>query len=101
MVSDFTTALNSVANYQILQRCALEDIFIFPAAADNGIAAGCALCAYAEREQGTCRPPLTVATLGRGPSPSQVDAAIDAHDGTQVTALDGIAFTPSQPLECQ
>ena len=72
-------ALNSVANYKILQRCGLDDIFIFPAAADNGIAAGCALWAYAELEKGTQRPPLRVATLGQAATTSQLDAAVEAH----------------------
>ena len=31
-------ALNSVANQKILRHCELEDIFVFPAAGDNGIA---------------------------------------------------------------
>lgn len=38
--------LNSVANYKILRDCQLNDIFIFPASADNGIDIGCALLAY-------------------------------------------------------
>jgi len=72
-------ALNSVANYKVLQRCGLEDIFIFPAAADNGIAAGCALWAYAELEQGTKRPSLQVATLGQAATAAQLEAAVDDH----------------------
>ena len=73
-------ALNSVANYQILKRCALDDIFIFPAAADNGIAAGCALWAYAEHEGGQARPPLRIATLGRPPAPAEVEQALEEHE---------------------
>jgi len=72
-------ALNSVANYKILQRCGLDDIFVFPAAADNGIAAGCALWAYAELEKGTQRAPLRVATLGQAATEAQLDAAVEAH----------------------
>jgi carbamoyltransferase len=37
--------LNSVANYKLLNQLDLADIFIFPAAGDGGIAAGCALWA--------------------------------------------------------
>lgn len=70
-------ALNSVANYRILQSCGLEDIFVFPAAADNGIAAGCALWAYAEVEEGRSRPELHIATLGRSPHADDVDAALE------------------------
>ena len=72
-------ALNSVANYQILRRCQLDDIFVFPAAGDNGIAAGCALWAYAERAGGTERPQLRVATLGQPAAPGTVEAALDKH----------------------
>lgn len=37
---------NSVINYKLLQHLALDDIFIFPASGDCGIAAGCAFWAY-------------------------------------------------------
>ncbi|MGG6268984.1 carbamoyltransferase C-terminal domain-containing protein [Leptolyngbya sp. AN03gr2] len=57
--------LNSVANYQLLQKLELEDIFIFPAAGDSGIAAGCGLWAYSTIECGQTRVPLKKATLGR------------------------------------
>lgn len=57
--------LNSVANYQLLQQLELEDIFVFPAAGDSGIAAGCALWAYSTIENGQTRVPLKQATLGR------------------------------------
>lgn len=58
-------ALNSVANYKLLTQLGLEDIFIFPAAGDSGIAAGCALWAYATQEKGKQRKLLRKATLGR------------------------------------
>jgi carbamoyltransferase len=58
-------ALNSVANYKILREANLEDIYIFPAAGDNGIAAGAALWAY-HQDGGSERPRLTKATLGLG-----------------------------------
>ena len=61
-------ALNSVANQKIFQNCGLDDIFVFPAAGDNGIAAGCAFWAYAELEGGMHRPTLRKATLGSPPS---------------------------------
>jgi carbamoyltransferase len=56
--------LNSVANYELLRSLELEDIFIFPAAGDSGIAAGCALWAYNTVGGGQKRVPLTRATLG-------------------------------------
>ncbi|MCH2201260.1 MAG: methyltransferase [Fuerstiella sp.] len=70
-------ALNSVANYQILTRCELDDIFIFPAAGDNGISAGCGLWAYHTQEAGTERPALRSACFGRSYSSQEIDQAID------------------------
>ena len=70
--------LNSVANYKILQNCGLENVFTFPAAADNGIAAGCALWAYHTQEGGSERPALGSVCFGRSYSKNEVDAAIDA-----------------------
>ena len=82
-------ALNSVANYTILKRCGLDDIFVFPAAADNGIAAGCALWAYAEVEGGEARPPIEVATLGRPATVDAIDQALAEHgDSLVVETLD-------------
>tara|TARA_B100001123_G_scaffold111283_1_gene129426 strand:+ start:3575 stop:7339 length:3765 start_codon:yes stop_codon:yes gene_type:complete len=67
--------LNSVANYKILRDCTLEDIFTFPAAADNGIAVGCALWAY-HSEGGEQREPLGSACFGRSYSADEVDRAL-------------------------
>jgi carbamoyltransferase len=69
-------ALNSVANYKILRACELDDIFIFPAASDNGIAVGCALWGYHREEGGDCRPPLGSACFGRSYDNDEVDEAI-------------------------
>ncbi|MFP6668343.1 MAG: carbamoyltransferase C-terminal domain-containing protein [Pirellulales bacterium] len=69
-------ALNSVANYRILRDLNLEDIFIFPAAGDNGIAAGCALWAY-HQSGGSARPALRIATLGQPYPEETVAAAIE------------------------
>lgn len=68
--------LNSVANYELLKRLDLDDIFIFPAAGDSGIAAGCALWAYHTVGGGQKRVKLTQATLGRCYSPAQVAQAV-------------------------
>ena len=91
-------ALNSVANQKILKNCSLEDIFVFPAAGDNGIAAGCALWAYAELEGGTNRPTLRKATLG---SPPTVDSfahalrqyadLIEVEEKTTVEIVDSVS----------
>jgi carbamoyltransferase len=71
-------ALNSVANYKVLRASELEDIFIFPAASDNGIAVGCALWGYHHEEGGGSRPPLGSACFGRSYDSEEIDDAI-AH----------------------
>ncbi|OGT90624.1 MAG: carbamoyltransferase [Gammaproteobacteria bacterium RIFOXYA12_FULL_61_12] len=68
-------ALNSVANYKLYRQLDLDDIFIFPAAGDAGIAAGCALWAYAGHDASPQRPPLKVGTLG---SPYSREAILEA-----------------------
>ncbi len=68
--------LNSVANYKLLHHLHLEDIFIFPAAGDSGIAAGCALWAYNTVGAGQKRVPLTRANLGRTYSYDNVTQAL-------------------------
>jgi carbamoyltransferase len=70
-------ALNSVANYKLLRELNLEDIFIFPAAGDAGIAAGCALWAYAEHERGTLRKRMRQATLGHTYDDEAIKQAIE------------------------
>ena len=72
-------ALNSVANYKIFRRCSLEDIFIFPAAGDNGISAGCALWGYSQSAKKEERKSLGTACLGRSYSDFAVDAAISLY----------------------
>ena len=72
--------LNSVANYKVLTQCGLEDIFIFPAAGDNGISAGCAYWAYAAVEEGTKRPKLKAATLGKPRSREEIETAVEDYE---------------------
>jgi carbamoyltransferase len=67
--------LNSVANYKLLQQLNLDDIFIFPAAGDGGIAAGCALWAY-HTAGGSKRSTLTKAGFGKQYSVEEVQFAI-------------------------
>jgi carbamoyltransferase len=67
--------LNSVANYQLLKQLVLDDIFIFPAAGDSGIAAGCALWAD-HQVGGSKRFKLTKADLGKQYSLQDVELAI-------------------------
>lgn len=70
-------ALNSVANYRLYRQLDLKDIFTFPAAGDGGIAAGCALWAYATREEGHYRPLMRTATLGHTYSEDALQHAIN------------------------
>jgi len=82
-------ALNSVANYKLYRNLGLEDIFIFPAASDCGIAAGCALWAYAQQERGTQRPVMRVATLGHTYAADIIQQAVEKYaDSIQVETLD-------------
>jgi carbamoyltransferase len=73
--------LNSVANYKLLQKLDLDDIFIFPAAGDSGIAAGCALWAYHDVAGGSKRMTLTKAGLGKQYSVDEVRFAISQFAG--------------------
>jgi carbamoyltransferase len=69
-------ALNSVANYKLLTQLNLEDIFVFPAAGDAGIAAGNALWAYHNIEKGNVRIKLKKATLGRDYTEDEIESAV-------------------------
>ena len=83
-------ALNSVANYKILKACDLEDIFIFPAAADNGISAGCALWAYHQNTKIPQRQKLETPFLGKTYSEVEINEALDKFsEETVVNELDG------------
>jgi carbamoyltransferase len=73
--------LNSVANYQLLHQLQLDDMFIFPAAGDSGIASGCALWAYHAIAGGTKRVTLTQASLGKQYSNDDVRQAIAQFAG--------------------
>ncbi|OUL18906.1 carbamoyltransferase [Nostoc sp. RF31YmG] len=89
--------LNSVANYELLRQLKLDDIFIFPAAGDSGIAAGCALWAYNTVGAGQKRVALTQATLGRHYDGDRVSQAIQHFQDSivveQLTAEEMIART--------
>jgi carbamoyltransferase len=86
--------LNSVANYKLLQQLNLDDIFIFPAAGDGGIAAGCALWAY-HNAGGSKRSTLTKAGFGKQYSMSEVEFAISQFaDDIVVEELSPTAIVP-------
>ena len=81
-------ALNSVANYKLLNDLNLEDIFIFPAAGDAGVAAGCALWANATQQPDCPRPVMRQATLGRAYGSDVIQHAIAQFgDSIQVETL--------------
>ena len=87
-------ALNSVANHKILRACGLEDIFVFPAAADNGISAGCALWGYGQAEgERARRAELKSAFLGKTYGEAEVERAVEAFsDRIVVEDLDAVAL---------
>ncbi len=81
-------ALNSVANYKIYKEVGFENMFIFPAAGDNGISAGCALWSY-HQSGGSLRQPLKKATLGKNYAKvlvlealSKFEDQVDFHEKT-------------------
>lgn len=74
--------LNSVANYHLLRQLDLEDIFVFPAASDSGIAAGCALWAYHAIEGGKKRVPLKRASLGVQYPQPQIARSLEQFRGS-------------------
>lgn len=69
-------ALNSVANYELLTKLNLEDIFVFPAAGDAGIAAGNAFWAYHNLGKGKNRSKLEKAAFGRNYVEEEIESAI-------------------------
>jgi len=73
-------ALNSVANYKIFRSCKLKDIYVFPASADNGISAGCALWAYSKIQKGNVRVALKQATLGKNYSGQEILHSLDRYE---------------------
>jgi carbamoyltransferase len=75
-------ALNSVANYQVLNAGLFKDIFINPAASDTGIPLGCALYGYYEAG-GRCRSEISP-YVGPSYSAVQVEQAIAQFSGFNV-----------------
>lgn len=87
--------LNSVANYKLLQELGLDDIFIFPAAGDSGIAAGCALWAYHEVEGGSKRQKMLKANLGKTYGQDTIEQALNQFAGDIVFEQ----LTPEQMIQ--
>ena len=72
--------LNSVANYKILRKLQLDDIFIFPSAGDAGIAAGAALWAYATSTKKPKREKLSNAFLVKTYSKETIESTLKKFD---------------------
>ncbi len=81
-------ALNCRANYALLQEVELDDIFVFPAAGDAGVAAGCALWSYASQSRERRRAKLNTTALGRSYGRCVIENAVEKFaDRIQVEAL--------------
>jgi carbamoyltransferase len=86
-------ALNCTANGTILRSGLFEDIYIQPAAGDDGSALGAALLRASRREEATNRR-MPVPFLGPSYSPGQIDAAIQSFgDRIEVTSFESLADT--------
>jgi carbamoyltransferase len=85
-------ALNSVANYKILQTGLFDDVFINPAASDTGIPLGAALYGYHAVAKG----PRTYGTispyLGPDYGDNDIEAAIREYSGNGFTVQRDNAF---------
>ena len=94
-------ALNSVANYKILQSGLFQDIFINPAASDTGIPLGAALYGYHQ----LLKQPKSYDTispyLGPEYSAERVRSAIEAYRGTpyDFEAFEGFAVISEAALD--
>ncbi|MGA9756353.1 MAG: carbamoyltransferase C-terminal domain-containing protein, partial [Desulfobaccales bacterium] len=71
--------LNSVANKKILDSTPFKNIFIQPAATDDGIAIGCALYGWHKLADGKSRFPLKNVYLGRKYKKGEIRAALRKH----------------------
>lgn len=89
-------ALNCTANGRLLASGAFDDIYVQPAAGDDGSALGAALyCAAEAGEVSNVRMPTPF--LGPGASPADVVAALAAHAGRiDVTRFESLEHTCEQ-----
>lgn len=94
-------ALNSVANYKVLQAGIFDDIFINPAASDTGIPLGAALYGYHQ----ILKQPRSYETispyLGPQYSEERIRGSIEAYRGTpyDFDAYEGFTVIASDALE--
>ncbi|MGB0680510.1 MAG: carbamoyltransferase C-terminal domain-containing protein, partial [Polyangiales bacterium] len=73
-------ALNSVCNGKIAQSAWFDDVFVQPAAADNGQAIGLAYHAHLESSASAPIQPIASAYGGRSYHDAEIDDALQAHD---------------------
>lgn len=78
-------ALNCVANGRIAEETPFEDIYIQPAAGDDGVAIGCALYGWHELAGGARGFTMTHPYLGRDYTAEEIEAAA-AKPGVRMTA---------------
>jgi carbamoyltransferase len=83
-------ALNSVANYKILNSKLFDDVFINPAASDTGIPLGAAMAAaYTSKKLSRLREPLTP-FLGPSYKPIDYQNAIAQFSGFTIVEIDAV-----------
>src|ERR1700676_4865175 len=70
-------ALNGVINHALLKRAPFKRLFVYPAAGDDGCAAGAALWAWNEVLGGKRGPPLSNPGLGKGWSNSYIGSVLN------------------------
>lgn len=85
-------ALNCVANGKILENTPVEQIFVQPAAGDDGGSLGAALYAYTALFGGTKRWPMEHAYLGNRWSDAEIEAALVARGATVERLDDDVLF---------
>jgi carbamoyltransferase len=87
-------ALNSVANGRIMREGPFDEIYIVPAAGDNGIAVGCALYGAHELEglDRALLPQFDDFYLGPTPESNAITAAVRASGLAQIRTSDPVQF---------
>lgn len=94
-------ALNSVANYKILQSGFFKDIFINPAASDTGIPIGAALYGYHQLLKQSKTYDTISPYLGPDYCDEKIRSAIESHRGTpyDFQAFDGFTLISEAAMD--
>ncbi len=86
-------ALNCTANGKLQRSGRIEELFVQPAAGDDGAALGAALVGAARRGEAESRR-ILVPFYGPAPAPDEIERALEAHRGEiEVERLEGLAAT--------